>query len=78
MFENGSDGVAGMLVPPMKGIPAHWITYFTVENCEKTVSKIKSLGGEIHKDTTEIPEMGRFAVVSDPEGASFGIFEFEE
>src|SRR5579885_1897790 len=37
MFENGADGVAGMMLPPMKDIPPHWITYFMVEDCAKTV-----------------------------------------
>jgi predicted enzyme related to lactoylglutathione lyase len=78
MFENGGEGVGGMMLPPEKEIPPHWITYFLVENCKQTVSKVRSLGGEIYKDTTEIPDMGQFAVIGDPEGASFGIFEVNE
>ena len=73
---NAGEPAAGMMLPPMKGIPPHWLTYFVVEDCAKSVSKAKSLGAEVFKDTTTIPEMGRFAVLGDPEEAAFGIMEF--
>lgn len=79
MFELGKENmVAGMLLPPMKNIPPHWLTYFVVEDCKKTVSKCKSAGGEVMKDTTPIPDMGEFAVLGDPQGGAFGVMQFEE
>lgn len=52
----------------------HWLVYFAVKNCDDTVDRVKDLGGTVNMPPTDIPNMGRFAVVADPQGAAFPIF----
>jgi hypothetical protein len=56
-------------------IPPHWSVYFTVENADAASARIERLGGKICAPPFAIPQ-GRIAVVSDPQGATFCLFEF--
>jgi predicted enzyme related to lactoylglutathione lyase len=56
------------------GTPPHWMAHVQVENVDATASQIKKLGGKIYKEPTDIPSVGRFAVIGDPQGASLSIF----
>jgi predicted enzyme related to lactoylglutathione lyase len=71
----GSTGIGGMMqiTPEMKGMPTAWAPYFAVADCDATVDKIKSLGGKVYMGPHEIPNVGRFAVCADPQGAMFNI-----
>jgi len=55
--------------------PPHWMNYFAVENCEQSVESAQALGATICVPVTDIPEVGRFAVINDPQGATFSIIE---
>jgi predicted enzyme related to lactoylglutathione lyase len=59
----------------MEGMPANWSPYFAVDDCDATVEKAKSLGAQIHVPPTDIPNTGRFSVMSDPQGAMFDIIK---
>jgi predicted enzyme related to lactoylglutathione lyase len=76
VFKAGSTQVGGMMArpPQMKEVPPHWLTYFSVADCNGTAAKATKLGGAILKPTTDIPDMGTFAVCRDPQGAVFAIF----
>ena len=78
MFAEGKDQRAGMM-PMMPDVPAnvpsHWVVYFTVKNCDATAKKADSLKFKALVPPTDIPKMGRFAILSDPQGAAFGIFQ---
>lgn len=54
-------------------LPPHWMVYFSVADIDATVAKVEGLGGTISVPITDIPEMGRFAVVRDPGGAVFSV-----
>ncbi len=56
-------------------VPPHWGVYFSVEKCDAAAEKIKSLGGSILSPPMDIPEVGRFAVASDPQGGHFNVIE---
>ncbi len=60
--------------PEMKGVPPHWNVYFQVADCDATLSKAKSLGGKAVVEPMDIPKVGRFAVIQDPQGAAFSVF----
>ena len=64
---------AGMILMDenWKDIPPHWITYFAVENCDAAAEDVKRLGGRLHIPPTEIPNIGKFSVCEDPQGAAF-------
>lgn len=53
-------------------VPAHWLTWFAVDDCEASAAKVAELGGSVIKPP-EASGMGVFAVVNDPFGATFGI-----
>ena len=67
--------VAGMM--PMSddmpsNTPSHWTTYFAVADCDASITKVGALGGGVVVPPMDSPP-GRFALVSDPFGVSFGI-----
>jgi hypothetical protein len=59
--------------PEMGKMPAHWYPYFGVEDCDAVAAKAKGMGAQIHMPPTDIPNVGRFAVIGDPQGAAFAI-----
>ena len=54
-------------------VPSNWAAYFNVEDADETVSKAEAAGGKLMEGPRDIPELGRFAFVSDPHGAPFAI-----
>ena len=56
------------------GMPSHWMAHVQVENVDTTASQAKKLGGKVLKEPEDIPTVGRFAVIADPQGASLSIF----
>jgi hypothetical protein len=74
--EGGQSG-GGMLEinPEWGNVPPHWMPYFMVADCDASVDKARSLGGEIRVPPTDIEKVGRFAVIQDPQGAVFAIIK---
>ena len=58
------------------GAPSHWLAYFTVSSCDGAVARVRELGGEVLAGPLDVPA-GRIAVVRDPQGAAFALFEGE-
>lgn len=74
---NGKPG-AGMMAMPAQAppqVPAHWTPYFQVTDCDATAAKAASAGGKTIVPPTDIPKVGRFAMLQDPQGAMFAIFK---
>lgn len=68
-------GVGGMMkMPDGMNAPPHWMMYIGTPSVEETAVKIAQLGGRVLKQPEQIPGAGRFAVVQDPYGATFGIY----
>jgi len=67
----GDEGVGGImpLPPEAEGTPPHWGVYVTVEDVDATARKAEELGGKIHVPPTDIPNVGRFCVIQDPQGS---------
>ncbi len=63
--------VGGMLQMDERwqGAPAHYMTYFTVDDCDASVAQATALGGAVHVPPSDIPTVGRFSIVADPTGA---------
>jgi hypothetical protein len=55
-------------------VPPHWLVYFAVKSADATADRAKELGGAVNMPATDIPNMGRFAVLADPQGAVFAVF----
>jgi uncharacterized protein len=56
-------------------VPPHWAVYFAVDDTDATAEKAKQLGGQVQVEPMDIPDVGRFAVISDPQGAVFSIIK---
>lgn len=71
----GTAPIGGIMpMPPeMEGVPPHWGVYFQVADCDATAAKAKALGGQICFGPHDIPKVGRFAVIQDPQGAVFSV-----
>jgi hypothetical protein len=64
------------MVENTDAIPPHWGCYITVNDIVATVSKVKELGGNIIVPPTEIPNIGKFSVIQDPQQAIVSLFEY--
>jgi len=59
----------------MKDVPTHWASYVSVTGADETVAKARSLGGTIRQEAFDVMDVGRMAVITDPTGATFCIWE---
>ena len=77
---NGKDMIGGIQPAEHRapGQPAHWLLYYQVNDCDATIAKVKSLGGRVIMPTTVMGDVRQFAVLSDPQGAVFALFEFKK
>jgi predicted enzyme related to lactoylglutathione lyase len=65
-------GIAGQMMP---GQPHAWLPYVAVANTDATVEKAKKLGATIVVPPTDIPGVGRFSVLVDPQGCALGLLK---
>lgn len=79
-FLNDGQYNAGMMQMDEKwgDMPSSWTVYFTVEDCDGTLEKATSLGGQMIMPPTEIPNVGRFCLLQDPQGAVFAALQFPQ
>src|ERR1700712_3383861 len=73
----GEEPVAGILPAEAlpEGVPPNWSVYFAVEDCAATVEKAQQTGGELIFGPHEMPRVGRFAGLRDPQGAAFAVIQ---
>jgi predicted enzyme related to lactoylglutathione lyase len=76
-FSVGSTPQAGMMKidPKWGNVPPHWMPYFQVLDADRTAAKAVELGGRINVPPTDIPNVGRFAMLADPQGAMFSVIK---
>lgn len=79
MFKNGDRPAGGMykIMPEMGPIPPNWLVYFAVDDCDAQVQRATGLGASVVKPADDIPDVGRFAILSDPHSAVFAIIKLE-
>ena len=65
-----------MALPPdsVPGTPPHWLVYIGTPSVDASVTDAQRLGGKVLKGATDIPNVGRYAVLSDPQGATFAVY----
>ena len=76
-FWLGDDRIAGgmemnPMVPPQ--VPSYWMAYFNVDDVEKSFKTAVDLGAREMVSPIDFPG-GRFAILTDPQGATFGILK---
>lgn len=69
----GTETVAGVMPTPdhAKDMANMWFVYVGVKDVDESAKKVKSLGGAVDIEPTDIPGVGRFAFCTDPQGAHF-------
>jgi predicted enzyme related to lactoylglutathione lyase len=79
MFSNDGRPAGGMLkiTPEMGPIPPNWLVYFAVEDCDAKTQKATELGGSVMKPPDDIPGIGRFSILTDPQGAAFALIKLQ-
>ena len=75
---NGQQAMGGLM--PMrgeqwKGVPPHWMMYVSVADCDERAAKARQLGATICVPPTDIPNVGRFSVITDAQGAVFSLVQ---
>jgi predicted enzyme related to lactoylglutathione lyase len=65
-------GVGGMMkLPDGAPMPPCWLGYIGVDDVDAAVEEAKSAGASVHMPPQDIPGVGRFALLADPQGAPF-------
>ncbi len=59
------------------GIPPHWMGHIGTTDIDATVALAPTIGGKVLMPPNPIPTVGRFAVLQDPFGATFSVFQAE-
>jgi len=78
MFTNGEVPMCGLMELPeearAQGAPPHWLPYIGTPDTDATVEKATSLGANVLVAPMSVPEVGRMAVLQDPQGAVFACY----
>lgn len=79
-WQNKDQSIGGMMEigKEMKGVPPNWLPYFRVEDCDAAAAKAKASGGKLMSPPQDIPKVGRFSVITDPQGATFAIIKLAD
>jgi predicted enzyme related to lactoylglutathione lyase/uncharacterized protein YndB with AHSA1/START domain len=78
IFRIGEKGVGGMMQQQQPGTPPLWLSYMSVADCDGAVDKAVKLGAKVCMPPKDIPTIGRIAVLTDPQGAPFGLHQPEQ
>jgi predicted enzyme related to lactoylglutathione lyase len=73
IFRNGTDYAGGML-QAAEGRPSMWVPYVTVADTDASAAAAVKLGATLCMEPADIPNVGRIAVLTDPAGATFGLW----
>lgn len=71
----GAAGGAMQIRPEWGDMPPMWAVYFQTDDLEAAILRAESHGGDLLMAATEVPGVGRFAMLSDPQGASFMVMQ---
>ena len=76
MIELGNDTIGGYLKPPADAPQhAHWLPHLQVASAQEIANKVKSLGGKIAREPFAVGDFGTMAVVLDPLGGVFALWQ---
>jgi predicted enzyme related to lactoylglutathione lyase len=78
LWVSGKTQTGGLMAQPesarQAGAPPSWLVYIGTPDVDATTAAAERLGGRVLKAAADIPNVGRFAVLSDPQGAAFAVF----
>jgi len=78
IFKAGDDPIAAVIDSRRSADPGQqesgWVPYIGVDKVDATIEAALKLGAKVRQTAVDAPEIGRFAILADPQGAVFGIF----
>ena len=74
-IEPGDGTGGGMMKQLSPGATSTWLAYVNVDDIKAATAKAKSLGANIKREVTEVPGMGWFSILTDPTGATLGLWQ---
>ena len=80
VWELGGRGIGGAVGLPAQvpaEIPDRWVTWFAVTDRDATVARAGELGATVLESALDVPGVGKMGVLTDPQGAFFGVLEPE-
>ena len=78
MINVGEGTGGGIMENPVPGTPSHWMAYVLVDDVVAATAKAKSLGATVCKEVTAVADYGWFSVITDPTGATLGLWQPRE
>lgn len=57
---------------------SHWRSYVAVDNVDESAAKVEEFGGKVCVPPMDIPNVGRFSVVTDPSGAMLSLITLKQ
>ena len=76
----GDTAVGGIMPMPKDAgpMPPAWGCYVTVDDVDATAEQCRGLGGTVCAGPMDIPGVGRFAVLQDPQGATINVITYAD
>jgi uncharacterized protein len=76
----GKTGIGGIMAVPKEalGMPPMWGAYITVDDVDVTARTAEQLGAKLLVPPTDIPDVGRFCVIQDPQGAIINAITYKD
>ncbi|HSD65309.1 MAG TPA: VOC family protein, partial [Vicinamibacteria bacterium] len=73
----GERSVAGLMSIREEWGPVapRWQPYFSVQDCARAAQQAAALKGQVIAGPTDVPDVGRFAILADPSRAAFAVYE---
>ncbi len=79
LIEVGSQGTGGGIMSnPVPQSPSHWMPYVLVDDVAESAQQAEALGAAILRQKTEVPGAGWLAIIQDPAGAVFGLWQMAQ
>lgn len=75
MIQTGEKQIGGYIPLEQKEVPSHWIAYVNVDDVDEACKTADASGGKTCVPATDIPNVGRFAVITDPSGGVISPFK---
>lgn len=78
LVKKGEPMIAGMMGMKDSPHPPHWMSYVSVDDVDAAAARASEAGGTVAVGPMDIPNVGRFAVVGDPDHAYLSLFKSAE
>jgi len=78
MIKSADKELGGMMATPAEaqGMPPAWGAYVTVDDVDARAARVEQLGGKVFVPPQDIPDVGRFTVIQDPQGATLMLITY--